>query len=538
MKGFRRVKGIPDTRVVDSINKTGGTIAQNLMELIDNSYDSIFDSKTGEQNLDKLTVSVDWETATKKELKGKKGWYVRDNGSGILDPDKVWVYGHSDKKKNLGKFGVGLKIAVTSLGNEIWISSSTQGSPSNRIIFYDKDSFVEENSWDTFHDDKKEERGKRYTEIFVTKCYSEKIDFKSIKQELDRTYYKLINHKIKILFNKRKLSWNEPQVYAQKEMEGLKEKFNIPNKPSLNEIYNDFEFSLYDNNRKEHKIKGWIGIQKSDNPKLEGFDIFRANRLIEGNSSFGIGPLKQRLYGQIELGYDFPVSFHKNSIDRSDPLSAQLDKKLDQYVKHVANLARYMQKNQRWKTPPNRKKATQTHINLLTNVLNNASLRKWLKNLLNEDKKYKKSNEENENIGEIHKVTRDTHPGLTEEQKKTVKKAVITKPKPRKPLVGFRDPINNEMIKFDFSEEKLGDDMTISTHDEYPRGTLTIMTNVDHPMFIGYNKFKPRQVSELNFQNMIHEIAKYMSIKHGIERDDLRDQINRLFSGQDLSKLK
>ena len=93
------------------------------------------------------------------------------------------------------------------------------------------------------------------------------------------------------------------------------------------------------------------------------------------------------------------------------------------------------------------------------------------------------------------------------------------------------------MIKLDFSEQKLGDDMHISTHEEYPKGTLTIMTNVDHPLFIGYNKFKSRQVSELNFQNMIHEISKYISAKHGIERDELRDQINRLFSNQDLSKL-
>ena len=537
MKGFRKVRGIPDTKVVDSINKTGGTVAQNLMELIDNSYDSIFDSKTGEQNISELTVSIDWDKMTKGQHKGKIGWYVKDNGSGIINPDKVWVYGHSDKKKNLGKFGVGLKVAVTSLGKEIWISSTTQGSPNNRIIFYDKDDFVKENTWDTLHKDETEQRGSRYTEIFVTKCYSEEPDFKSIKQELDRTYYKLISNKIKILFNGEKLSWTEPKVYAQKEMVELREKYNIPNKPSLSEVYRDFEFSIFGIDNKEYQIKGWIGIQRSDNPKLEGFDIFRANRLIEGNSSFGIGPLKQRLYGQIEVGYDFPVSFHKNSIDRSDPLSAKLEKELDNYVKHVANLSRYMQKNQRWKTPSTRKKATQTHINLLTNVLNNASLRKWLKNLLNEDTKYKKSKNEN-NLGEIDKITRETNPGLTEKQKKTIKKAVITKPKSRKPLIGFRDPVDNEIIKLDFSEEKLGDDMHISAHEEYPRGTLTIMTNVDHPLFIGYNKFKSRQISELNFQNMIHEISKYISAKHGIERDELRDQINRLFSNQDLSKLK
>jgi len=94
------------------------------------------------------------------------------------------------------------------------------------------------------------------------------------------------------------------------------------------------------------------------------------------------------------------------------------------------------------------------------------------------------------------------------------------------------------MIKIQHIESDLSDDLPVSSHD-ITHSTLVTITNVAHPLYLQYFKFfTKRQIHQLNLEHQIFEIAKYIGEKHDINRDDLRDKIQRLFSKQDLSKLK
>lgn len=528
----RKIKIPPKTNIVEVLAKTGGTIAQNLMELVDNSYDAMFDYETGEQLIKKQNIAIDWGTAQKGKLKGRTGWLVIDEASGILNPDSVWVYGASNKKRNLGKFGVGLKISVTSLGNEVWIETSTSDSNQKTIIEYNHKNFIEKNIWETDAYDDKEESHLHYTHVFITGCHDENPDFDSIRAELSRTYYKLCNNNVIVLLNDEELQWSPPEIFSTEDIQKLRETYGLPDKPRYGELYREFDIFIKDKEGIEHKISGWVGIQKEHNLENDGVDIFRANRLIESNSSIGIGQMKNRIYGQLEIGYDFPVNFHKTAIDKSDPLTKKLDNKLEKEVKHIVNVARFLQSSQKRKIPANVKKWTNLNEQFLSNALR--GLRNIIKDLMEEFPVYQETAKEAE-FGEIDKKLTES---LTEEQKKRLKKSILTHPRERKPLQGFRDPVTGERIKLQHIPDNLGEDMRLSNSD-FMRGTLSIFTNMDHPLYVQYEKyFTSRQLSEMYLQNMIFEIARFFSTKYGLDRDEMRDKIQRLYSRQDLSKLK
>lgn len=126
----------PHRSILTKISQTGYSIQEAISELIDNAIDARILSE-------KLIVSVD---ITNDSI------VINDNGSGMTEDKatKAIRLGFSDKKGQLGEFGLGLKTSTSFLGKSFTLITTPIDSDEEYVLEYDEDHWLEYGDWNKY----------------------------------------------------------------------------------------------------------------------------------------------------------------------------------------------------------------------------------------------------------------------------------------------------------------------------------------------------------------------------------------------------
>lgn len=305
----------PDKSLIQKLGLTGYRTEQALAELIDNSIDARIEGKIVD-----IIVKLDWN---------QKTITASDNGIGMnlneVEDALTIAKGTKQEEEKLGKFGLGMKSACSTLGKSITIITTKPDLTKEYVVRYDEDEWLSDKSltWSNF---KVEERDK--TESW---------------------------HGTIIVLSKLKVSLSPAQTSH------FKNRFSIRYGPFLrnrqirlkiNTLFCEAaEPSLQDGSKKNIRIElskgnvitGWIGLLKKRSIKGDyGLHLFKNGRLIRVFEKFGISqhPEVAKIIGEITLDH-VPVNFHKTGFieDSEEYKEALFAFKNDSVVKELVRRA-------------------------------------------------------------------------------------------------------------------------------------------------------------------------------------------------------
>ncbi|MDY0278379.1 MAG: ATP-binding protein, partial [Acholeplasma sp.] len=245
---------------------------------------------------------------------------------------------------SLSEFGMGLKYAAISLGNEYTIESTSLGSNEkykstiNSELLKQNSKTVDNEIEDDY------QTQSHFTKITIRYLIRKitSINLNKLITDLSRIYHKYIeNEELEILFlPNRPVKYNPPELWINDDG---------------SEYQEDFQGEIeYDG--KKYIYYGWIGILKiADTSKngVAGFSLFKHKRIVISNyrpeKLFGKANSfpYQRIIGEINLN-DWPVDFNKSSFTWNDGLQEYFIESLVEHplVKKMIKIAKELRKNQ------------------------------------------------------------------------------------------------------------------------------------------------------------------------------------------------
>ena len=123
----------PDKSLMPKMGQAGYSISQAISELIDNAVDARFPDKI-------LAIQVTL-----------KPDYIEivDDGIGMNEQQasRCLKLAYSEKKNQLGEFGLGLKTAAQSLGKTFSVITTTLKDENEYIIKFDEDEWLKSGNW-------------------------------------------------------------------------------------------------------------------------------------------------------------------------------------------------------------------------------------------------------------------------------------------------------------------------------------------------------------------------------------------------------
>lgn len=291
----------PHRSILTKIAQTGYSIQEALSELIDNAIDARLPS-------DKLTVSID---ITPEMV------VISDNASGMTEEQaaKSIRLGFSEKKGQLGEFGLGLKTSTSFLGKSFTLITTPKDSEEEYVLEWDEDHWLEHGDWNKYpfiinRDINPEKSG---TTVIIKKLkveFSEKL-MKTIQEEFGLRFGPFIkNGELELLFNKEVCPSFEPQI-----IDGKK-----------NEFIFEFEGG---------KATGWWGYQLSGlNKSYYGFHTYRRGRLVTTYDKMGLTPNQdiKQIIGDIHIE-GIPITHDKKGWLKSSKQYQKLESKMREYFK-------------------------------------------------------------------------------------------------------------------------------------------------------------------------------------------------------------
>lgn len=275
-------------------------------EFIDNSLQSFLDPLNNE-----ILKKIGVHKCSVKITINEDSIVVLDNAFGMNHEAFKRSLRLNQKSDNyapnsLGEFGMGLKYAAISLGNEYTIESTAYGSKERFKATINSD-LLQSNSKTVKNEiDDNVDIDTHYTQLTIRKLLNEITNehLRKLIYDLSRIYHIFIeNGELEIIFTpNRVVKYTPPEIWIDKDG---------------SELMNDFDgrFIFKD---KEYEYYGWIGILRTAKTSDAGFSLLQKNRIIMLNyrhekllgkpNSFPF----QRLVGDINLD-KLPVDFNKNS---------------------------------------------------------------------------------------------------------------------------------------------------------------------------------------------------------------------------------
>jgi hypothetical protein len=306
----RRVKQIditPHKSLMPKIGQAGYSMSQAISELIDNSLDARFDGKT-------LTVKVTLKNSFIE---------VEDDGKGMDEStaEKSLKLAYSEKKNQLGEFGLGMKTACQSLGKKFTVLTTQKGSDEEYSLEFDEEEWLKNGDW-TKHamivsKTDKEKSGTVVRVEKLRKFYPNLVT--NLKEELSLRFAPYINN------GELKLTVNSV-VCVPKEIE------------LTEDGKEEFEFELSDGST----IKGWRGLMKvGSNTGFYGFNTFRRGRLITQYDKIGFNPHPEvrRIIGELFMD-DIPVTHNKREWIKESKEYIEMEEKMRKFMKSFTAKAR------------------------------------------------------------------------------------------------------------------------------------------------------------------------------------------------------
>ncbi|HET9058129.1 MAG TPA: ATP-binding protein [Chitinophagaceae bacterium] len=299
-----------DPKLITALFKNFSSPYIALFELIDNAVDDRHPDE-------KLIVSINYNSDDAKlSIKNFNG-----KGMTIEDLEKFFTWGYSEKATGrIGRYGQGGKAALGYLAKSFTIKSHAKKNLmgfcvmvkdwENREVGF-KDGF-EVTAYQSLKDE-----GDVSFEIFGLK---KEFDVDTIIKRIKKTYRPLITHK-KVDFTVEGKSVKvDPIIYVP----GTHKKFPV-------------EISW---NGRKLTMNGEYGLV--DDPKSDrgGFRIFQYGRNVAEKEYFGhTDPSKrwnvERLYGELYIDFDLPLSMNKTEIDRDSELWLLIERKMYQTISEI-----------------------------------------------------------------------------------------------------------------------------------------------------------------------------------------------------------
>ncbi|MBI2420526.1 MAG: ATP-binding protein, partial [Candidatus Levybacteria bacterium] len=291
----------PHRSILIKIAQTGYSIQEALSELIDNSIDARLPS-------DKLVVTVDISPDM---------IVISDTGSGMTEEQaaKSIRLGFSEKKGQLGEFGLGLKTSTSFLGKSFTLITSPHGSDEEYVLEYDEDHWLERGDWYKypFIINRGVDPNKSGTTVIIKRLkidFSEKL-LRNIQEEFGMRFGPFIkNGELELIFNKEVCPPFVPQIIDD----------------SKNEFTFDFEGG---------KAWGWWGYQLSGlNKSYYGFHTYRRGRLVTTYDKIGLTPNQdiKQIIGDLHIE-GIPITHDKKGWLKSSKQYQELEKIMRDYFK-------------------------------------------------------------------------------------------------------------------------------------------------------------------------------------------------------------
>jgi len=291
----------PHRSILAKISQTGYSIQEAIAELIDNAIDARLPQE-------RLVVSVD---ITPELIT------VTDNGSGMTEEQaaKSIRLGFSEKKLQLGEFGLGLKTSTSFLGHGFTLITSPRNSEEEYILEYDQDHWLEHGDWNKypFIVNRGIEPAKSGTTVMIRRLkvdITEKL-LTSIKQEFGMRFGPFIqNQELELIFNHEPCPPFIPSILDDKK--------------------NEFTFEF-----KGGKAWGWWGYQLSGlNQSYYGFHTYRRGRLVTTYDKIGLTPNQdiKQIVGDLHIE-GVPITHDKKGFLKSSEEYRALEKEIREYFK-------------------------------------------------------------------------------------------------------------------------------------------------------------------------------------------------------------
>ena len=280
----RRIDITPDKSLIKKLGLVGYRTEQAVAELVDNSIDARLD---GTEN---IGVRLDYKLGRIT---------VSDDGSG-MDPDALrdalTIARETKGEGKLGRFGLGMKSACSSLGKAFVLTTATPGSRSALSAKYDEDRWLQDGArdWTNFEIEEVDKKDESWhgTEITISRVnvplYPNQI--LNFRKRFGIRYGPYIaGGQVRIRINSRDCRPYQPEM-----VEGSRRQveMTVPG---------------------GHRLAGWVGLLARRSIKGDyGIHLYRNNRLISAFDKFGIHhhPDAARVVGELSLDH-VPVNFHK-----------------------------------------------------------------------------------------------------------------------------------------------------------------------------------------------------------------------------------
>ncbi|MDD4628079.1 MAG: ATP-binding protein, partial [Candidatus Peribacteraceae bacterium] len=370
-----KVSIVPSPRILIAIAQNPIQPVQALAELIDNGVDAYSIAKREGISVEKQTISI--SIPTKKDIEDGKGELViEDRGPGMTleQATNAITAGYSDKANPdlLGLFGMGFNIATAKIGQITTLSTARKEDKkmTNLTIDLKKMTQAKEFFADV-SESKKPYADFSGTIVRITGWWSQgsqnygfvkklaNLSKKDLRDKIGRIYYPIINEGTEILVDGEKCNpyrhcvWSDSRYVTTKEGKvsaqmSFDQIISIEYKcsnPECKEVALSKADKCPSCKSKlipfEHRLHGWIGIQRFDDLNSYGIDLIRNGRVIrpfeqdgffkfvddQGNErkEYPADSVYGRIVGEVHVDY-IPVNYLKTDFERSTAEWAEMVK--------------------------------------------------------------------------------------------------------------------------------------------------------------------------------------------------------------------
>jgi len=468
-----RIKEIditPHKSLMPKMGKAGYSVSEAIAELIDNSLDARYNNKL-------LHVRI----VLKPDLIA-----VVDDGIGMGEDiaAKALKLAHSEKKNQLGEFGLGLKTACQSLGKKFTVTTKPKNIEEEYILTFDEDEWTKNGDWQKHPmgirkvNNKTESGTNVLVEKLNIKFYPNLVT--NIKNDLALRFAPFIyNNELKLMVNNLIC---EPYSFELTEEE--KEKFEI-------ELPNG------------DKIGGWRGLLKNPggagNKGFYGFNTFRRGRLITYYDKIGFNPHPEvrRIVGEIHMD-NVPVTHNKREWIRESSEYILVKEQMEKFMKPFLAIARKYETSSVIDSKLSEKMEVQ--IDLIAKAIKNTpELRVYaIPNASDLSKKKVEKEIEKREINEEPIIQEYSEP--EEQRTRTPKRTHIKK--------RYLLTVNGKKFKFTHEFKDLQDNETLRQTAVSEEKGIEVFTNTSFPAFLATKD----QIFYATF-NISESIAEIMVIE-------------------------
>lgn len=357
----------PDPRILVAITNNPMKPIDALCELIDNSIDSYLTAEKMGSPITNPLISITIPKVSDIN-RGEGILAISDNGYGMKPSQLVNSvkagFTSNNPFDNLGIFGLGFNISTGKLGKRTKIASGRSTEDYYTQITIDLEEIVNKNTFDVPKSRRQKKAGVSGTVIVIDRWWEEgtpnagfirklaKIGIPNIIQEIGRRYSTYIREKnIKIFINENKCEPFEHCVWADNRVVKHNRWGNIPAVFYFNETLKVENRCMKCNglvelnycstcNRSsnirtiEHRVRGWVGIQRFDDADNYGIDLIRNGRVIRKaekeafftwtdnlgttHKEYPVDSIYGRIVGEVHIDH-VPTDFLKQDFQRTSP---------------------------------------------------------------------------------------------------------------------------------------------------------------------------------------------------------------------------